>query len=290
MTAAPPTLTSADAVTDPPDGAAAGPPRLAAPVVTLTDEEIAVLGHREGVAVTPYLDGLDATAGSLAQTTAMRGLLARGIVSAVRDAAPARITGDDAEVDVLVRQDVLSVLTLRRAAPVVVAVARTGAVVRDWWYAHVVGEYVVLEEVTPDGQHRFALGRTEDLAAMATGAVVHPDATDGPADEPGAVVRVPDDPAAGDVAVTTVPPALLRRLGAAYLRADLVVVRRDREAPRSELLGLFTGPDGCWTTRTVAGGGEVRIGPTTVADLSALVVAQAEVAAGDPDTSGRAER
>lgn len=283
------TAAEAAAASSPPSDAptADGEGGLAAYVTTLTDEEVDVLGHGGGVVVAPWLNALDAGEAHLARTVAMRGLLARGIVSPAPDGAPPLVGADRAEVDVLVRDDVLSVLTLRRAAPVVVAVARTGATSQDWWYAHVVGDYTVLEEVAPDGRHRFALGRTSDLAPMLRDAALHPDAADGPLDDPGAVVVVPHDPAAGDVAVATAPPGLLRRLGDAHLRADVVVVRRDREAPRGELLGVFTGPDGSWLVRTAAGSGRVRVEPVAVEALAEALDAQAERAVATGAEAGR---
>ncbi|MDT9592893.1 hypothetical protein RDV89_07425 [Nocardioides zeae] len=236
-------------------------------VVTLTDEELAALGHAEGVAVLPYLADLDDTASDLVQATALRGLVARGIVSPPEGGDPRpEVAGDRAEVDLLVRQDVLSVLTLRRAAPVAVAVARAGAATQDFWYAHVVEEYVLLEEVTPDGQHRFALARTASLGGLVEAAVLHPEAAaaaDG--SEAPVTLRVPAGAgqAAGDLAVATAPPELMARLGAAYLRSDVVVVRRDRGERAGELLGVFSGPTGCWTSTAVAGSGTVEVVATT---------------------------
>ena len=46
---------------------------------------------------------------------------------------------------------------LREAAHRVVAVARTTAATQDFWYAHLVDDVVLLEEVSRDGMHRFAL-------------------------------------------------------------------------------------------------------------------------------------
>lgn len=258
---------------------AAGQADLAKPVVTLTDEELAALGHADGPAVTPYLADLTGPVRDQALATALRGLLARGIVSPPPGVTtPPHVEGDRVELDLLVRQDVLSVLTLRRAAATVVAVARTGATNQDFLYAHVVEEFVLLEEVGTDGQHRFALGRSADLGAMLVGAVVHPDAVSGTAGDP-VTLRVPAGEVAGPAAVAVTPPALVAQLGAAYLRSDVTVLRGD--AP-GELLGLFTGPNGCWVARTVAGGGLVEIAPVDVGRLRGDVRALAADAAPPP--------
>jgi hypothetical protein len=84
--------------------------------------------------------------------------------------------------------------------------------------------------------HRFALARDAALEALAIGAAVHPDAGDG--DGPALPVEAP----AGD---PTPPDAVLERLGAAFVRADVVVRRPgDHEPPA---FALLSGPDGCWS-------------------------------------------
>ncbi len=75
----------------------------------------------------------------------------------------------------MVRQDIRSVIALREAAQVVVAVARTTAATQDFWYAHLVDDVVLLEEVSRDGMHRFALAERSRLAELAVGAAVHPE-------------------------------------------------------------------------------------------------------------------
>jgi hypothetical protein len=83
----------------------------------------------------------------------------------------------------MVRQDIRSVVALREAAQVVVAVARTTAATQDFWYAHLVDDMVLLEEVSRDGIHRFALAEDGALLGLTVGASVHPEAGngDGPA-------------------------------------------------------------------------------------------------------------
>ena len=110
---------------------------------------------------------------------------------------------------------------------------------QDFWYAHVVAEVVLLEEVGATGLHRFALGHARDLPVLLRRAALHPDAVDGEGDD----VELPVAPDA------EAPAELVDRIGRAYLRADvMVVVRRPGEVvDRPELTGLFTGPLGSWS-------------------------------------------
>jgi hypothetical protein len=64
---------------------------------------------------------------------------------------------------------------------------------------------------------------------------VHPEAGDGD----GPVVTV--EASAGD---PTPPDAVIERLGAAFLRADVVVRRPGDDQP--PVFALLSGPDGCW--------------------------------------------
>ncbi|MDQ1105977.1 hypothetical protein QE364_000876 [Nocardioides zeae] len=262
------------------------PADLARPVVTLTDEELAVLGHAEGPAVTPYLADLTGAVRDQALATALRGLLARGIVSPPGGDGAPELQGDRVELDLLVRQDVLSVLTLRRAAGTVVAVARTGAAVQDFLYAHVVAEFVLVEQVGTDGQHRFSLARAADLGALLVGAVLHPEAASGTTGDP-VTLSVPAGDVSGPAAVAVTPPALLAQLGTAHLRADVTVLRAGSgvgaDGP-GELLGLFTGPRGCWVARTAAGSGRVRIAPVDVEQVRRDVRALAADAVPTPES------
>lgn len=269
-------------VTDP--AATDAAPELATPVVTLTDEELAVLGHAEGPAVTPYLADLTGAVRDQALATALRGLLARGIVSAPDGDGAPELQGDRVELDLLVRQDVLSVLTLRRGASAVVAVARTGAAVQDFLYVHVVAEFVLVEQVGTDGHHRFSLGRAADLPDLLVGAVLHPEAASGTTGDP-VTLTVPAGEVAGPAAVAVTPPALMARLGTAHLRADVTVLRPGATDGPGELLGLFTGPRGCWTARTAAGSGRVAITPVDVERARRDVRALAADAAPIPQTT-----
>lgn len=232
------------------------------PVESLTDEELSLLTYGPGVVVTPYFSELGSSELELAQRTAYRGLVARGIVDP--EAAPA-----DGTVRVALREDVETVVTLRQAARRVVAVARTYVDAQDFWYAHVVEDLVVLEDVTTDGIHRFALGFTRDLPTLLVNAAIHPDAVS----SSGAVVNLtalPDE---------TAPTELLELLGQAHVRADVVVMDADRlkSEGRPELIGLFTGPQGSWSiTSTPLTGAIAR--PEQVEPLRARLRTLAESA------------
>ncbi len=217
----------------------------AVPVEVLTDEELAILAPENGIVVSPYLQDVPEAHRDLATRTAYRGLLARGIVDppTAADTREALSRGDG-EVQLMVRQDVRSIVALREAARLVVALARTTATGQDFWYAHVVDDVAVLEEVGSDGLHRFALTDAARLPRLTAAAAVHPDCGDASGD-PVRLTAGPGDP--------TPPDEVLERLGAAVLTSD-VVVRHVGDA-RPVMLGLFTGPDGAWVT-TVERGSE----------------------------------
>ncbi|PUA81888.1 hypothetical protein [Nocardioides currus] len=215
---------------------AAGPHVRA--VEVLTDEELSLLVSGPGAVVTPYFSTLAARDVEQAQRSAYRSLVARGIVD---------IGGRPQEgpVRLLLREDVMTLMTLRETAVTLVAVARTTTDGQDFWYAHVVEDLLVVEEVSEDGLHRFALAFTRDLPALLVGAALHPDATDGLGD----AVRIAALPEA------QAPAQLLERLGRAHVRADVVVLRAGHRGPRPELVGLHSGPDGSWSVTSTPGEG-----------------------------------
>jgi hypothetical protein len=232
-------------------GSETGPETI--PVETFTDEELAVLGGPESMVVTPVLSAVPAGERDAVLRTAYRGLLARGVLEPPTPEARVDAVGQPT-VEVLVREDVRSLVTLRRGARLVVAVARTTVVGQDYWYAHVVDDVVLLEQLGEDGVHRFALARTTDLPALLVDAVVHPECGDG-AGEP---VEVPGDAAEP-------PLEVAEALGSALVRADVVVrsVDDDGAAP----LGLFTGPGGAWVVEAPRGSGRVVARPVTAEAL-----------------------
>lgn len=237
----------------------------AVPLEALTDEELAVLAGPGGIVVSPFLDLIGDDQRATALRTAYRGLLARGIVDpplpeAVTDSA----SGGDPQppVALSVRADVHSLVALRGAARAVVAVARYTSDGQDFWYAHLVEEVALLEEVGVDGIHRFALLPPEALAAAVVEAVVHPDTGDANG-EPLPIESTRDADGAD---------AVLAQLGAAFVRCDLVVRKAGDERPI--MLGVFTGPRGAWVVRSTYGAvGSVRAEPRTAEAVRAEVSA-----------------
>lgn len=145
-----------------------------------------------------------------------------------------------------------TVVVPREAAQVDFAAARTTASGQDVWYADLVDDVVLVEEVSSDGQHRFALGGAGALVRLVQDAVVHPDAGDGVAG-PFADGAEPGDP--------TPPDQVLEQLGAVFVRADAIVRRPGDIAPYA----LFSGPGGSWVIDPPLAGGQVT--PSTAADL-----------------------
>jgi hypothetical protein len=218
-----------------------------------------VLARPDALAVAPYLHELGAEQRHTATRTAYRGLLARGIVDppSATALAAARAAADG-RIDLPVREDVRSVVTLREAAQLVVAVARTTSSTRDYWYAYLVQEVVLLEQVSSDGIHRFALGRRDQLLDLVAAAAMHPNSGD-------AIGHAVAMPAAAD---DPPPTPILGQLGQSLLRADLVV--RHPGEQHAGTLGLFTGPRGSWLV-TGQGGATPMAHPMSADALRAQV-------------------
>ncbi|NHC14803.1 hypothetical protein [Motilibacter deserti] len=240
------------------------------PVLDLTDEEVAVLATTEGPVVLPYLGTLEPDERLTATRTAYRSLVARGLLEAptpqqVLDAErEARTTGEDvAAYPVRMPEELARVLTLRAGASAVVCCALTTALGQEYRYAHVVEDVVLLEEVTPTGLHRLALLDAAALTEHVAGWVLHPEATPGAGEEVVQLVSADDDP--------TPPDELLAALGASMLRADLVV-RAAGDGGAADLLGVFSGPAGTWSSRVTAGSrAPVVIRPVAPEDVRAAV-------------------
>lgn len=202
----------------------------------LTDEELSVVAPPGAMPVLPFLSDLSERERTTAHRTAYRSLVARGILTPPTPESIAEATARrDGSVDVMLRQDIRSVVALRQGARLVVAVARTTAAGQDFWYAHLVDDVILLEEVSRDGYHRFALARADRVEALAVAAAVHPDAGDATG-ESLPVVAEEGDP--------TPPAEVLERLGEAVVRADVVVRRPGDSEPPA--FALFTGPGGSW--------------------------------------------
>lgn len=216
-----------------------GEERVAVPVETLTDEELSVLVAPGGSVMLPYLNDLSEDHTEVARRSGYRSLLARGIVDPPTPEvlAQARRESSD-EVELMVRDDVRSVIALREGATVMVAVARTTSQHQDFWYAHVVEDIVVLEEVSSDGLHRFALADADRLPDLVVAAAVHPEAADSAGDP--VPLQLSSD------GVATAPDSLTERLGETHLRSDVVIRHWRDQAP--PLHGVLSGPQGTYVT------------------------------------------
>lgn len=154
----------------------------AVPLEVFTDEELAILAGSDGVVVTPFLDRVGADQRPAVDRTAFRSLLARGILDPPSPEALAQAAAgtkrDGAAVELPVREDVRAMITLRTTATTVIAAARTTATGQDFWYAHVVAQACLLEQVGSDGMHRFALLDAAELPDAVVAAALHPEAGD----------------------------------------------------------------------------------------------------------------
>jgi len=134
------------------------------PVGTLSDAELALLAPSRTATgrrpVLPLWSRLGPDQREDAVRRARGGLLARGVLEA--GGPPA------------LRRDLRSLLLLRGAATAVVAVARATPRAADHWYAHVVRDVALLEQVSDDGVHRFALTAAVALPETVAAAVLHP--------------------------------------------------------------------------------------------------------------------
>jgi hypothetical protein len=249
-------------------------------LLDLTDEEVAVLATTDGPVVFPYLGTLSEEQAQTATTTAYRSLVARGLLTAptpqqAREAARTATASGEEQVayPVEMPEELANLLALRTAAPTVVCLSITTALGPDYRYAHVVEDVALLEEVTGTGLHRFSLVEAADLEALLTGWVLHPEATAGSGEE---VVQLP---AADDEPDPTPPDELLEALGAALVRADLIV--RTAGDDRPELVGVFSGPGGTWTSRSELGSRRpVVIRPSDPDEVRRMVRALVGEAAG----------
>jgi len=181
------------------------------PVGTLTDAELAVLSRprtRVGQRpVMPVWAGLDGDQRAASARDARASLVAR------------RLLDHDCRSRTDLRRDLRSVLVLRESAAAVVAVARVAPAASDHWYAHLVGDVVLLERVGDDGVHSFALTAAVTLPTLVAAAVLHPSATGPPASGPEAE--------------------------ADWLRADLEL----RSTTRTVRRAWVSGPGGTWSLR-----------------------------------------
>lgn len=234
-----------------PDGAAQA---QQVPLEVLTDEELHVLhGGAPTVVVEPHLAALADGPREWSLRTAYRGLLARGLLEPPTGAGPTDPDGSGTA-DARAREDVHAVVTLRAAPDAVLCAARTTSLGQDFWYAHVVADVVLVEQVDAGGLHHFTVAPADQLPDLLTAATVHAEATDGTG--PALAVGDPADP----------ERATTELLARAELRTDLVLRIPGDTDP--VLTGLFTGPAGAWLLTADPGAGRpLTAVPVTRADL-----------------------
>lgn len=173
---------------------------------TLTDAELVVAGGPGTPVLLPTWAALDPAGRTTARAVARRSLLARGLL------------GHDGEGHETLDPRLRATLALRDGARVLVVALRLTPGGTDRWCAHVLRDVALLEQVSVDGVHRFALARAESLAGHVAAGVLHPRAADAVGPRPGAT-----DP---DLA-----------------RVDVVSAVAGG-SPR--LLSLLSGPGGTW--------------------------------------------
>lgn len=146
----------------------------AVPLGSLTDAELAFLTRprtRVGPRpVMPVWSRLDTVRRTAAARQARASLVSRRLLDAGTAGG--------------LRRDLRCLLALRAVAAAVAAVSRATPVGRDHWYAHLVHDVVVLEEVSTDGVHRFALAAAATLPDLVVAAVLHPAASASPVAAP----------------------------------------------------------------------------------------------------------
>lgn len=138
------------------DGQGARPPR---DVIVLTDEEIVVLDglNNPQLVPTPYLEKNNVDIATAAGT-ALRGLLARELVSPVQHETP---VDDAGQLKLTATKEILGALTLRRTAQAIVQVERQTNAGQRWIFSYVHEDLgVLIEDIDDNGLHVFG---TTDL-------------------------------------------------------------------------------------------------------------------------------
>ncbi len=239
----------------------------------LTDEELAVLaGEDQGVVALPYLEELAGPARDQALHTAWRSMLARGMVELSGTSGEEAVDSGTAEVCA----DVSAVLHVRAGAPALLCLQRTLTEETLLRYVHLVDDTALVEDVLPEGLHRFGWLERAELEAGLQSFLVPADAVPGT----GEPMTVDPQRLAGnsesDDALTQV---LAKDLGSPAVLVD-ATVRYEGDGGPGVLLGFSIGAVGCWMSRNDAGsGGSVQldpIGPGRVGALIAELVQRAE--------------
>lgn len=235
-------------------------PRAPMLLAVLTDEELVALGAAHPIVGLPHYERLSATAQQVAVSTARRLLLARGD----QPEQPETIPLHQQVSDLLdVRVGASRVLVLRRS--VTILAAGTRQQVETERYAHMIDEFVLLEDVSAHGLHRFWACGTDLLADTVADFVGHPQLRNG------AGPPVTLDPTGGGPDGTGLP-----QLGELPVTVDVTVWRRGPQPPPT-MLSLLLGRDGCWATHHGYGvRGPAVLNPVAMAEVGGLVTALVE--------------
>lgn len=135
-------------------------------VVTLTDEEVAILDGLQNPQLVPlpWLDAQEGADRTLVGRVALRSLLARGLVVPSEEERPPG-PGGEPQVGIDAVPEVTGPLVLRRTASAILSADRTTALGKHWVYVYLHDEDRVLEEeVGPSGHHSFSVYPLAELA------------------------------------------------------------------------------------------------------------------------------
>ena len=135
-------------------------------VVTLTDEEVAILDGLQNPQLVPlpWLDAQEGADRTLVGRVALRSLLARGLVVPSDEERPPG-PGGEPQVGIDAVPEVTGPLVLRRTASAILSADRTTALGKHWVYVYLHDEDRVLEEeVGPSGHHSFSVYPLTELA------------------------------------------------------------------------------------------------------------------------------
>ncbi|MEV8028825.1 hypothetical protein [Cellulosimicrobium funkei] len=135
-------------------------------VVTLTDEEVAILDGLQNPQLVPlpWLDAQEGADRTLVGRVALRSLLARGLVVPSDEERPPG-PGGEPQVGIDGVPEVTGPLVLRRTASAILSADRTTALGKHWVYVYLHDEDRVLEEeVGPSGHHSFSVYPLAELA------------------------------------------------------------------------------------------------------------------------------
>ena len=237
------------------------------PLLRLTDEELLVMNALHPAVTTPYLDEVPQEQHRLVAQTAYRSLRAHGVER----------TDDGA--GLVLPEAVVSMLQVRAAAGQVLVISHSrpsGVGVR---YHHIGAEIVVLEDVSTDGDHDFALVDRAGLRAGIGEFVA--DLLADPA--PSTVSLAPPRPVDGSGPPVCLSPAALAegavdesRWGQVLLQLDTTCWSATCEDPPT-LLGFLLGSAGTWCSRNVVGDvGDVVLRPAKVAEVATAIAASVD--------------